>query len=44
VNYQSFPEVVQEVNRQDANIISEKDTISPLADKDALELWVKGAK
>lgn len=44
VNYRSFPEVVHEVNRHDANIISEKDTISPLADKDALELWVKGVK
>ncbi len=44
VNYRSFPEVVHEVNRFDANIISEKDTISPLADKETLESWVKGGK
>ena len=44
VNYRSFPEVAHLVSNHDATIISEKDTISPLADKDALELWVKGAK
>jgi dTDP-4-dehydrorhamnose 3,5-epimerase-like enzyme len=44
VNYRSFPEVEKLVSDYDVTIISEKDTISPLADKDALELWVKGAK
>lgn len=44
VNYRSFPEVEHGINRYDATIVSEKDTISPLADKDTLELWVKGVK
>jgi dTDP-4-dehydrorhamnose 3,5-epimerase-like enzyme len=44
VNYRSFPEVEQAINKHDANIISEKDTISPLADHDTLELWVRNIK
>jgi len=44
VNYRSFPEVSHVIERYDANIISEKDTISPLADKDTLEQWIEGLR
>ena len=45
INYKSFPEVLKAVDEEcEATIISEKDTISPLADKDVLSMWVKGVK